>query len=73
MLDIMVRIYGTPSICLGKSRLAKFWTKRPENSRSIRLLHIQYAVTSKRFDRFLKFYVLSLSSIEGNKQKILWW
>ena len=48
MLDIMVRMYGTPSI----THLAKFWAKQPESSQPIRLLDFQNAVTSKLFDRF---------------------
>ena len=32
--------------------LAKFWAKRPESSRPIRLLHFQNGITSKPLDGF---------------------
>ena len=60
----------------GNSRLAKFWVKRPESSRPIRLLNFQNAITSKPFDRltvYLKFLYEAFKYHEGNKQKILWW
>ena len=68
MLDIMVRMYDTPS---GKTLV---WQNFGENARPIRLLHFQTAVTSKLFGGFLKFFVIfwmKLKYHQGNKQKII--
>ena len=51
------------------SRLVKFWAKRPESSRPIRLLHFQNAITSKPFDRFLIYFVWSKSTTRGINRK----
>ena len=41
MLDIMVRMYDTPSICLGKLLLDQILAKLPESSPPIRVIHFQ--------------------------------
>ena len=48
------------------SHLAKFWAKRPESSRPIRLLHFQNAITSKPFDRFLTMRGINRKYLCGN-------
>ena len=66
MLDIMVRMYGTPSIYLGKLLFAQILGKWPESSRPIRLLHFQNDIISiDCLTVFLKLFVSSLSTMRG--------
>ena len=68
MLDIMVGMYGTPSICLGKLSFGQILGK---TAWLIRLLHFQNAITSKPLGCFFEYFCMKLKCHEGNKQKIL--
>ena len=54
MLDIMVRMYGTSSICLGKLSFDQMFGKTDRKLSTNHIASFSNAVTSKPFDHFLK-------------------